>query len=136
MANKDTTYLRIRTRAIRKCARDAAALIRDRGWTRGRTSRHRMGMWEAIWAADPKHPEGHPGWDVVPNVIAKIESLICATTKMRHTHGGKKLIPRYNDAPGRTVADVLRLLDMEASGAEDKVKFHYRDYTGRLTNGV
>lgn len=62
----------------------------------------------------------------MPNVIAKLESLICAFTKMRHVHGGKKLIPRYNDAKQRTKDDVLALLDMVASGASERVPFTYR----------
>lgn len=138
MSTASAVYWSVRTRAIRKVARDAATAIRTRGWRRTPRGRIRdadpIDVWSALWGADPKKPKGHAAHDVMPNVIARLESLICATTRMRQLHGGKKLIPRWNDAPDRTVGDVLVLLDMMASGKDEAVPFTYRDYTGRLTS--
>lgn len=134
MSTETATYWSVRVRAIRKVARDAAALIRARGWKRGRCGKAGpIGVWEALWASDPKKPKDHPAYDVMPNVIARLESMICATTKMRHLHGGKKLVPRWNDTPGRTTDEVLALLDMMASGQDERIPFTYRDSTGRLS---
>lgn len=127
---KPSQHHAARTRRIRQNARDAIALIKARGWKQGSRKRTAVCLWEAIWATERVRN------DTAPNVVAKIESLICATTKMRHTFGGKKLIPRWNDAPGRTVNEVIAMLEAVASGREDKMPFHYRDHTGRLTNGV
>lgn len=89
----------------------------------------------AIWDADPETMRPYSADTVAPNVVAMVESRICASTKMRHLHGGKKLIPRWNDAPGRTVDEVIAMLQAVADelrkGARE-FPFHYRDYTGRL----
>ena len=40
----------------------------------------------------------------------RAESVICSTTRMRHTGSGKRLIPRWNDKPGRTKDEAITLL--------------------------
>ena len=57
---------------------------------------------------------------------ARAESVICATTRMSHG-AGKRLIPRWNDKPGRTKEEAIELLRRVA---KHDVPFTCRDSLG------
>lgn len=107
-------------RAIKATAIRAIRLIEQRGFRRGKRGAG-LCVGDAIAAADPKKKYRWTLW-------ARAESVICATTRMRHSFG-KRLIPRWNDKPGRTKADAIALLRRVA--AHD-VPFTYRDSRGMV----
>jgi hypothetical protein len=107
------------SRALRAAALRAIQLIEERGFRRGKRG---VGLCvgDAIVEADPKKKYRWTLW-------ARAESVICATTLMRHTGRGKRLIPRWNDKPSRTKEEAITLLRRVA--AHD-VPFTHRDYRG------
>jgi hypothetical protein len=105
-------------RALRAAALRAIQLIEERGFRRGKRGSG-LCLGDAIAAADPKHKYRWTLW-------VRAESVICATTDMRHGHG-KRLIPRWNDKPGRTKEEVIALLWRVI---KHDVPFTYRD--GRI----
>ena len=106
------------SRALRTVALRAIQLIEERGFRRGKRGSG-LCVGDAIAEADPEKKYRWTLW-------VWAESVICATTKMRHGHG-KHLIPRWNDKPGRTKAEAVALLRRVA--AHD-VPFTYRDRRG------
>jgi hypothetical protein len=106
------------SRSLRAAALRAIQLIEERGFRRGKRGAG-LCVGDAIADADPKKKYRWTLW-------VRAESVICATTSMRHSFG-KRLIPRWNDKPGRTKAEALALLRRVA--AHD-VPFTYRDRRG------
>jgi hypothetical protein len=88
-------------RALRACALRAIRLIETRGLRQGKRGPG-ICLGDAIAAADPSMRYRWTLW-------TRAESVICATTRMRHGRG-KQLIPRWNDKPGRTQAEVIAVL--------------------------
>jgi hypothetical protein len=108
------------SRALRAAALRAIALIEARGFRKGKRGRGpELCVGDAIAEADPKKKYRWTLW-------ARAESVICATTGMRHS-GGKRLIPRWNDKPGRTKEEAIELLRRVAA---NDVPFTYRDAHG------
>ena len=105
-------------RALRTVALRAIQLIEERGFRRGKRGRG-LCLGDAIAEADPKQKYRWTLW-------VRAESVICATTGMRHG-GGKRLIPRWNDKPDRTKEEVITLLRRVI---EHDVPFTYRDFRG------
>ena len=105
-------------RALKRVALRAIQLIEAHGFRRGKRGSG-LCVGDAIAAADPERRYRWTLW-------ARAESVICATTRMRHSFG-KRLIPRWNDKPGRTKAEAIELLRRIA--AHD-VPFTYRDRRG------
>jgi len=105
-------------RALKKAARRAIRLIEERGFRRGKRGPG-LCVGDAIAEADPAKKYRWTLW-------VWAESVICATTRMRHG-GGKGLIPRWNDAPGRTKEEAVELLRRVA---RHDVPFTYRDARG------
>lgn len=105
-------------RALRAAVLRAIQLIEARGFRRGKRGSG-LCVGDAIMEADPKKKYRWTLW-------ARAESVICATTGMRHSFG-KRLIPRWNDKPGRTKEEAIALLRRVA--AHD-VPFTRRDYRG------
>lgn len=108
------------SRALRAAALRAIQLIEERGFRRGKYGAG-LCVGDAIAEADPKKKYRWTLW-------ARAESVICATTRMRHGFG-KRLIPRWNDKSGRTKEDAIELLRRVA--AHD-TPFTYRDSRGLL----
>lgn len=106
-------------RSLRACALRAIALINAQGFRQGSRGPG-LCVQHAILAADPNKRY----CDVL---IARAESVICATTRMRHACRGKKLIPRWNDRAGRTKEEAIELLRRVA---KHDVPFTYRDSRG------
>jgi hypothetical protein len=106
------------SRALRAAALRAIQLIEERGFRRGKRG-DGLCVGDAIVEADPKKKYRWTLW-------ARAESVICATTLMRHGNG-KRLIPRWNDKPGRTKEEAIELLRRVI--AHD-VPFTHRDYRG------
>jgi len=105
-------------RALRAVARRAIRLIEQRGFRQGKRGAG-LCVGAAIAEADPEKKYRWTLW-------ARAESVICATTRMRHGHG-KPLIPRWNDKPGRTKEDAIALLRRVAV---HDTPFTYRDSRG------
>jgi acetyl esterase/lipase len=105
-------------RALRAVARRAIQLLDEQGFRQGKRGPG-LCVGDAIAEADPKKKYRWALW-------ARAESVICATTRMCHGTG-KRLIPRWNDKPGRTKAEAIELLRRVA--AHD-VPFTYRDCWG------
>jgi hypothetical protein len=105
-------------RALRAVAQRAIQLVEERGFRRGKRGTG-LCLGDAIAAADPKQKYRWTLW-------VRAESVICATTGMRHS-SGKRLIPRWNDKPGRTKEEVIMLLRRVI---EHDVPFTYRDFRG------
>jgi len=108
-------------RALRAVVLRAIQLIEERGFRRGKRGPG-LCLGDAIAAADPKQKYRWTLW-------VRAESVICATTDMRHGRhgGGKSLIPRWNDKPERTKEEVISLLRRVI---EHDVPFTYRDSRG------
>jgi len=106
-------------RALRQVALRAIQLIKERGFRRGKRGRG-LGVGDAIAEADPRRKYRWTLW-------ARAESVICATTCMRHSHGGKGLIARWNAKAGRTMEDAIALLRRVR---KNDVRFTYRDEFG------
>jgi hypothetical protein len=104
--------------ALRAAALRAIRLIQSRGFRRGKRGVG-LCLGDSIQVADPEKKYRWTLW-------ARAESVICATSNMRHSHG-KRLIPRWNDKPGRTKAEVIALLRRVA---KHDVSFTYRDRRG------
>ena len=104
------------SRALRSAALRAIALIEERGFRQGKRGPG-LCVGDAIAEADPAKKYRWTLW-------VRAESVICATTRMRHTGRGKRLIPRWNDCPGRTKDEAIELLRRVA--AHD-TPFTYRD---------
>ncbi len=104
--------------ALKAVAHRAIRFIEKEGFRQGKRG---VGLCvgDAIAAADPKKKYRWTLW-------ARAESVICATTRMRHG-GGKRLIPRWNDKPGRTKAEAIALLRRVA---KHDVPFTHRDFRG------
>lgn len=113
-------------RAINNVARAAIRLLETEGWRRG-VRGPGLCLIHALRKADRSKHRWHL------NVCARIESIICATTKMRHGFGGKTLIARWNDKPGRTRAEVIAIL---RRAIEHKDPFVYRDSFGVVRHGA
>lgn len=97
-----TKYSDNRGREINRVARKAIRLIETEGFRRGLRGPG-LCVWRAILMADHG--------DYAVNVIARCDSIICATTKMRHGYSGSnRLIIRWNCKPGRTKAEAIALL--------------------------
>jgi hypothetical protein len=107
-------------RALRAVARRAIQLIETQGFRQGKRGPG-LCVGDAIAEADPKKKYRWTLW-------ARVESVICATTQMRHGNG-KRLIPRWNDKPGRTKADAIALLQRII---KHDVPYTYRDSRGRM----
>lgn len=107
------------TRALRAAALRAIQLIEEQGFRQGKYGPG-LCVGDAIAAADPKKKYRWTLW-------VRAESVICATTRMQHTDRGKRLIPRWNDKPGRTKEEAIELLRRVA--AHD-TPFTYRDSRG------
>lgn len=105
-------------RALKAVARRAIQLIEERGFRQG-TRGPGLCVGDAIAEADPKKKYRWTLW-------VRAESVICAITRMRHG-SGKRLIPRWNDKPGRTKEEAIELLRRVV--AHD-VPFTYRDSRG------
>lgn len=105
-------------RALKAVALRAIQLIEERGFRRGKRGSG-ICVGDAIGAADPNLKYRWTLW-------ARAESVICATTNMRHGHG-KRLIPRWNDKPGRTKAQAIALLRRVIT---HDVPFTHRDSRG------
>lgn len=105
-------------RTLKTVARRAIQLIEEQGFRQGK---HGPGLCvgDAIAEADPKKKYRWTLW-------VRAESVICATTRMRHGHG-KRLIPRWNDKPGRTKEEAIELLRRVA---KHDVPFTHRDARG------
>jgi hypothetical protein len=103
--------------ALRAAALRAIQLIEARGFRRGKRGSG-LCLGDAIAEADPKKKYR---W----TLFVRAESVICATTGMRH--GNKPLIPRWNDKRGRTKEEVIAILRRVI--AHD-VSFTYRDRRG------
>ena len=88
-------------RWIRETVRRAIKLIETEGFRRGKRGKGYC-VGDAVSAADPKKKYRWTVW-------ARIESLICQTTKMRHG-GHYSVIARWNDKPGRTKEEAIALL--------------------------
>lgn len=106
-------------RALRAVAHRAIQLIEEQGFRQGKRGPG-LCVGDAVAEADPKKEYRWTLW-------ARAESVICATTRMRHTHRGKRLIPRWNDKSGRSKEEAIELLRRVA--AHD-VSFTYRDSRG------
>ena len=102
-------------RALKAVARRAIQLLEDQGFRQGSRGPG-LCVGDAIAEADPKKKYR---W----TLMARAESVICATTQMRHG-SGKRLIPRWNDKPGRTKAEALELLRRVV---KNDVPFTHRD---------
>lgn len=90
-------------RMLKKVALRAIALIEEHGFRQGKRGRGYC-VGDAIAAADPEKKYRWTLW-------ARAESVICATTRMRHVvWHRKRLIPRWNDKPGRTKEEAIALL--------------------------
>jgi hypothetical protein len=107
------------SRALRDAALRAIQLIEEQGFRRGKRGSG-LCVGDAIVEADPKKKYRWTLW-------VRAESVICATTLMRHTGCGKRLIPRWNDKPGRTKEEAIALLRRVAT---HDVPFTYRDRRG------
>jgi hypothetical protein len=105
-------------RAIKTVASRAIKLIEQRGFRQGKRGTG-LCVGDAIAEADPNKKYRWTLW-------ARVESVICATTRMRHGNG-KRLIPRWNDKPGRSKQDALELL---RRAAKHDVPFTFRDSRG------
>ena len=105
-------------RALKNVALRAIQLIEERGFRQGKRGPG-LCLGDAISEADPKKKYRWTLW-------ARAESVICATTRMRHG-GNKRLIPRWNDKPGRTKEETIELLRRVA---KHDVAFTYRDSRG------
>jgi hypothetical protein len=104
--------------ALKAVARRAIQLIEAQGFRQGKRGSG-LCLGDAIAEADPKKKYRWTLW-------ARAESVICATTRLRHG-GGKRLIPRWNDKPGRTQAEAIALLQRVV---KHDVPFTYRDRSG------
>ena len=106
-------------RGLKATALCAIRLIEEQGFRQGK---HGPGLCvgDAIVEADPKKKYRWTLW-------ARAESVICATTRMRHTSRGKRLIPRWNDKPGRLKVEAVKLLRCVANY---DIPFTYRDSRG------
>jgi hypothetical protein len=111
-------------RAIRAVALRAIHLLETRGLRQGRRGAG-ICLGDAIAEADPKKKYRWTLW-------ARAESVICATTRMRHGFG-RRLIPRWNDKAGRTKDEVIELLRRVA---KHDVPFTYRDHVGVVRDGA
>jgi hypothetical protein len=109
----------ITDRALKIVARRAIQLIEERGFRQGKYGAG-LCVGDAIAEADPKKKYRWTLW-------VRAELVIRATTRMRHG-GGKRLIPRWNDKPGRTKDEAIELLQRVA---KHDVSFTYRDGCGR-----
>jgi|SRR5271154_127109 len=105
-------------RALKTVARRAIQLIEEQGFRQGKRGPG-LCVGDAITAADPKKQYRWTLW-------VRAESVICATTRMRHG-GSKRLIPRWNDKPGRTKEEAIELLRRVA---KHDVPFTHRDFRG------
>jgi hypothetical protein len=112
--------LMLTARALRAVARRAIQLIEAQGFRQGKRGSG-LCVGDAIAEADPKKKYRWTLW-------VRAESVICATTRMRHGTG-KRLIPRWNDKPGRTKEEAIELLRRVA--ALD-VPFTYRGSRGLI----
>jgi hypothetical protein len=108
------------SRALRTAARRAIQLIEERGFRQGKYGPG-LCVGDAIAEADPKKKYRWTLW-------ARAESVICATTRMRHG-SGKRMIPRWNDKPGRSKQEAIALLQRVAN---HDVPFTFRDARGLL----
>lgn len=106
-------------RALRAVSFRAIQLIEAQGFRQGKRGPG-LCVGDAIAEADPKKKYRWTLW-------VRAESVICATTRMRHTSSGKRLIPRWNDKPGRTKEEAIELLRRVA---KHDVPFTYRDSSG------
>lgn len=106
-------------RALRTVALRAVRLIEEQGFRQGKRGPG-LCVGDAIAAADPKKKYR---W----TLYARAESVICATTRMRHTYRGKGLIPRWNDKTGRTKEEAIALL---LRVVKHDVPFTHRDRFG------
>lgn len=105
-------------RALRAVALRAIALIEAQGFRQGKRGAG-LCIGDAIAEADPEKKYRWTLW-------VWAESVICATTKMRHGDA-KRLIPRWNDKPGRTKEEAIELLRRVV---KHDVPFTYRDRRG------
>ncbi len=105
-------------RALRSVARLAIRLIEEQGFRRGKRGAG-LCVGDAIAAADPEQKYRWTLW-------VWAESVICATTSMRHG-SDKWLVARWNDKPGRTKQEAIALLRRVAL---HDVPFTYRDRRG------
>jgi hypothetical protein len=106
-------------RGLKVAALRAIRLIEEQCFRQGK---YGLGLCvgDALVEADPKKKYRWTLW-------ARAESVICATTRMQHTGRGKRLIPRWNDKPGRTKKEAIELLRRVA---KHDVPFTYRDSRG------
>jgi hypothetical protein len=106
-------------RGLKAAALCAIRLIEEQGFRQGK---HGPGLCvgDALVEADPEKKYRCTLW-------VRAESVICATTRMRHTSRGKRLIPRWNDKPGRTKEEAIELLRRVANY---DIPFTYRDSRG------
>lgn len=95
------TYKVTRSRRLLVVVRRAIRLMEARGFRQGARGPG-LCVGDAITAADPGFTYRWTLWILV-------ESVICATTRMRHGCR-KRLIPRWNDKTGRTKDEALALL--------------------------
>ena len=109
----------ITDQALKRVARRAIKLIEDQGFRQGKYGPG-LCVGDAIAAADPDKKYRWTLW-------VRAESVICATTRMQHTCRGKRLIPRWNDKPGRTKEEAIELLRRVIA---HEVPFTYRDSRG------
>jgi hypothetical protein len=106
-------------RCLKAAALRAICLVEEQGFRQGKYGPG-LCVGDALIEADPKKKYRWTLW-------ARAESVICATTRMRHTCRGKRLIPRWNDKPGRTKEEALELLRLVANY---DIPFTYRDSRG------
>src|SRR5512135_1908877 len=118
VTDAESGCLMLTERALRAVARRAIQLIEEQGFRQGKRGSG-LCVGDAIAAADPTKKYRWTLW-------VRAESVICATTHMRHG-SGKRLIPRWNDRPGRTKEEAIVLLQQVA---RHDVPFTYRDSRG------
>lgn len=108
-------------RALKSVALRAIRLLEERGFRRGKRGPG-LCVGDAIAAADPKRKYRWTLW-------VRAESVICATTRMRHTTDRVAgLLQRWNDKPGRTREEAVELLR--------RVAKHDVPYTCRDSRGL
>ena len=107
-------------RSLRATALRAIQLIEARGFRQGKRGPG-LCVGDAIAEADVEKKYRWTLW-------VRAESVICATTRMRHGRG-TPLIPRWNDKPGRTKEEAIALLQRVA---KHDVPFTYRDFLGTV----
>jgi hypothetical protein len=101
-AVRGSVHAMLPERDLRTVVLRAIRLIEERGFRRGKRGSG-LCVGDAIMAVDSEKKYCWTLW-------ARAEFVICATTRMRHTGCGKRLIPRWNDKPDRTKEEAITLL--------------------------